>query len=139
MEIINNINEIKKEYDIPPIEYSLDWINMVNEIKKEYNVDGIHTINYETDKPEIIIYKYGYPTDVIWRIAPTYKRLLRQPSKFRGVVQFIKQKIEKQSYALKMRFHDDDDNIYETNGFNITNKLKEIVNEEILHIIQFLK
>jgi hypothetical protein len=119
--------KIKEEInnDFPPIEDSQEWINMANNVKKEYSVDGIHILDYETDNPLVVMYKWGYEREIIWSVAPSYKILLRQPSNFRTAINYIMGKIKKNNRAIKAHF-DKDFNLYER-----MKKITNIITEEI--------
>jgi len=121
------MNDREKMFnDVPPIEDTQEWIDMSNDVKREYSADGINIIDYETNNPKVVMFKWGYSRRIIWDVAPAYKSLFRVPNKFLSTIRIIRAKIKKDDSSLKYAF-EKGFNIYESNG----NKILCIINEEI--------
>src|ERR1035437_1361660 len=93
------------EKDTAPIEDTSEWIDMVNNMKKKHNVDGMHIINYETDYPSVIIYKWGFRPYRIWDVLKSKKIMLSKERLFPMTIKFLVGKIQKEDWSIKYDFN----------------------------------
>ena len=69
------------------------WSELIEKAKKLYGIDDIKIRGYNTNKPEIFMYKSGFNPVLLWSVKPEHIYLIKTPKHYEYITNWILEEV----------------------------------------------